>query len=49
VLRFFADLSVLDVAEVLGIAEGTVKSVTAAAVANLRMTLPLDLEERSDV
>lgn len=48
VLRFFADLSVYDVAQVLGIAEGTVKSVTAAAVAKLRTTLPLDQEERSD-
>jgi len=48
VLRFFADLSVYDVARELGIAEGTVKSCTAAAAATLRRTLPLDLEERTD-
>lgn len=46
VLRYFADLPVADVAEVLGCAEGTVKSLTSHAIAALRDRL--DLEEVID-
>jgi RNA polymerase sigma-70 factor (ECF subfamily) len=35
-LRYFADLKIDDVADVMGCAPGTVKSLTAAAIANLR-------------
>lgn len=48
VLRFFADLSVHEVADLLGITDGTVKSSSAAALTTLRSVLALDLEERSD-
>ncbi len=34
--RFYADLSVTDTAVAMGCAEGTVKSLTSKALANLR-------------
>jgi RNA polymerase sigma-70 factor, ECF subfamily len=48
VLRFFADLSVRDVSELLGCPEGTVKSLTARALAALRTTGLEDIVEVSD-
>lgn len=43
-LRFGADLSVVETAEVMGCAEGTVKSLTAKATARLRQVLSVDEE-----
>ena len=42
VLRYFADLSVREVATVLGCAEGTVKAQTSAAIDALRRAGILD-------
>jgi RNA polymerase sigma factor (sigma-70 family) len=48
VLRFFADFSVRDVAELLAVPEGTVKTLTARALATLRATGLAELEEAND-
>lgn len=48
VLRFFADLSVREVADVLGCPDGTVKSLTAKALASLRTTDLIEPREASD-
>ena len=39
VLRYYADLPLADVAEVMGVAVGTVKSTLHAALASLRIDL----------
>lgn len=41
VLRFMEDMSITDVAVVLGVAEGTVKSQTARGIQSLRAALPI--------
>jgi RNA polymerase sigma-70 factor (sigma-E family) len=45
VLRFYEDFSIERVAELLGISAGTVKSQTAKALAHLRVSPQLDLQE----
>lgn len=49
VLRFFADLPVREVSELLGCPEGTVKTLTARALAALRATGLTELTEAADV
>lgn len=49
VLRYFADLPVADVAEILDCAPGTVKSLTSQAIERLRTTITFDDEVSSDV
>lgn len=48
VLRYFSDLSVAETAHAMGCAEGTVKSLSAKAVAALRTSLGTDLLEDDD-
>jgi RNA polymerase sigma factor (sigma-70 family) len=48
VLRFFADLPVREVSELLGYPSGTVKTLTARALASLRTTDLTDLREATD-
>lgn len=43
-LRYYADLSVRDTAEAMGCAEGTVRALTAQAVAALRTALRTDIK-----
>jgi RNA polymerase sigma-70 factor (ECF subfamily) len=46
VLRFYADMAVADVADVMGCAEGTVRALTSQALAALRRSgVAADLEE----
>jgi RNA polymerase sigma-70 factor (sigma-E family) len=45
VLRYYADLPVEQTAEAMGCAPGTVKSLTAKAIDNLRANLALDVRE----
>jgi len=47
VLRFFADLSVREVSELLSMPEGTVKTLTAAGLAKLRTSMT-DRQEVTD-
>jgi RNA polymerase sigma factor (sigma-70 family) len=50
VLRFWADLSVREVAETMGIPEGTVKTVTRRALKRLRDDMnPVELKEVPNV
>jgi RNA polymerase sigma factor (sigma-70 family) len=49
VLRYYADLSVADTAQAMGIPSSTVKTLTRRALDDLRSNLVLDLEEEADV
>lgn len=46
VLRFYADLTVAEVAELMGCAEGTVKALTHQGIGNLRKTTGLRDDEQ---
>jgi RNA polymerase sigma factor (sigma-70 family) len=48
ILRFFADLPVREVSELLGYPEGTVKTLTARALASLRTTELAEFTEVTD-
>jgi RNA polymerase sigma factor (sigma-70 family) len=49
ILRYFADLSVRDVAAAMECPEGTVKTLTRKAIASMRQSLPLhELKEVGD-
>ena len=48
VLRYFADLPVAEVAEILDCAPGTVKSLTSQAIDRLRTVITFDDEVSSD-
>ena len=48
VLRYFADLPVAEVAEILECAPGTVKSLTSQAIDRLRTVITFDDEVSSD-
>lgn len=48
VLRHFADLSVAESAEVMGCAAGTVRALTAQAIAALRQSFQIDLPEEQE-
>ena len=47
-LRYYADLSVRSVAEITGLPEGTVKTLTRRALASLRASTELQIEEEVD-
>ena len=49
VLRYFLELSVYETAQVLGVPEGTVKSMTARALAHLKRDLSIATVEVHDV
>lgn len=49
VLRFFADLSVREIGDLLGCPEGTAKTLTARGLALLRATDLRELREVTDV
>lgn len=50
ILRYYVDLSVREVAEVMDCPEGTVKTLTSKSIASLRQSLPLlELKEVRDV
>lgn len=47
-LRFFEDLSVADTSELMGCTQGTVKKLTARALAELRANVTIDAEVAED-